>query len=150
MTGELKSKIDRIWDAFWSGGISTPWRSLSRLLTCSSPGAWTICTPAPRTRPTLAHLDDLTQSIFLDMFGDQVGDPQNFPVKTLIDWVTPTRPITYGIVKPGPDQPAGVPYVRVVSMKHGPTPTRGPSTPNPAEQLRAGVKPCGRLLARRS
>ncbi len=22
LTGELKSKIDRIWDAFWSGGIS--------------------------------------------------------------------------------------------------------------------------------
>jgi len=24
ITGELKSKIDRIWDAFWSGGISNP------------------------------------------------------------------------------------------------------------------------------
>ncbi|MEY8039324.1 N-6 DNA methylase [Saccharopolyspora cebuensis] len=24
MTGELKSKIDRLWDAFWSGGISNP------------------------------------------------------------------------------------------------------------------------------
>lgn len=24
MTGELKSKIDRVWDAFWSGGISNP------------------------------------------------------------------------------------------------------------------------------
>ena len=24
ITGDLKSKIDRIWDAFWSGGISTP------------------------------------------------------------------------------------------------------------------------------
>src|SRR4030067_939383 len=24
LTGELKSKIDRIWDAFWSGGISNP------------------------------------------------------------------------------------------------------------------------------
>lgn len=24
MTGELRSKIDRIWDAFWSGGISNP------------------------------------------------------------------------------------------------------------------------------
>lgn len=24
LTGELKSQIDRIWDAFWSGGISTP------------------------------------------------------------------------------------------------------------------------------
>ncbi|MCV7051663.1 SAM-dependent DNA methyltransferase [Mycobacterium heidelbergense] len=24
MTGELKSKVDRVWDAFWSGGISNP------------------------------------------------------------------------------------------------------------------------------
>ncbi len=24
VTGELKSQIDRIWDAFWSGGISNP------------------------------------------------------------------------------------------------------------------------------
>ena len=24
VTGELKSKIDRVWDAFWSGGISNP------------------------------------------------------------------------------------------------------------------------------
>lgn len=24
ITGELKGKIDRVWDAFWSGGISNP------------------------------------------------------------------------------------------------------------------------------
>src|SRR5215204_2488774 len=24
LTGEIKSQIDRIWDAFWSGGISNP------------------------------------------------------------------------------------------------------------------------------
>ena len=24
ITGEMKSKIDRVWDAFWSGGISNP------------------------------------------------------------------------------------------------------------------------------
>ena len=24
ITGELKSKIDRVWDAFWSGGICNP------------------------------------------------------------------------------------------------------------------------------
>ncbi len=24
ITGELKSRIDRVWDAFWSGGISNP------------------------------------------------------------------------------------------------------------------------------
>jgi type I restriction enzyme M protein len=24
ITGELRSKIDRLWDSFWSGGISNP------------------------------------------------------------------------------------------------------------------------------
>src|SRR6266851_9562853 len=24
LTGELKSQVDRLWDAFWSGGISNP------------------------------------------------------------------------------------------------------------------------------
>jgi len=24
ITGELRNKIDRLWDAFWSGGISNP------------------------------------------------------------------------------------------------------------------------------
>jgi type I restriction enzyme M protein len=24
LTGEIRSKIDRIWDTFWSGGISNP------------------------------------------------------------------------------------------------------------------------------
>src|SRR5256884_7579038 len=24
ITGELKSKVDRLWDAFWSGGITNP------------------------------------------------------------------------------------------------------------------------------
>jgi type I restriction enzyme M protein len=24
LTGTLKSQIDRVWDAFWSGGISNP------------------------------------------------------------------------------------------------------------------------------
>lgn len=24
ITGELRAKVDRIWDAFWSGGIANP------------------------------------------------------------------------------------------------------------------------------
>lgn len=24
VTGELRSKVDRVWDAFWSGGIANP------------------------------------------------------------------------------------------------------------------------------
>ena len=33
ITGELKSKIDRIWDTVWSGGISNP-LSVIEQLTC--------------------------------------------------------------------------------------------------------------------
>jgi type I restriction enzyme S subunit len=33
--------------------------------------------------------------------------------------VDPDRPITYGIVQPGPDIPGGVPYVRVVDIQNG-------------------------------
>jgi type I restriction enzyme M protein len=31
ITGELKSKIDRIWDAFWSGGISNPLQVIEQI-----------------------------------------------------------------------------------------------------------------------
>jgi type I restriction enzyme M protein len=31
ITGELKSKIDRIWDAFWSGGISNPMEVIEQI-----------------------------------------------------------------------------------------------------------------------
>lgn len=31
ITGELKSKLDRIWDAFWSGGISNPLEVIEQL-----------------------------------------------------------------------------------------------------------------------
>ncbi|KYH43991.1 class I SAM-dependent DNA methyltransferase [Branchiibius sp. NY16-3462-2] len=31
ITGELKSKIDRVWDAFWSGGISNPLQVIEQI-----------------------------------------------------------------------------------------------------------------------
>jgi hypothetical protein len=31
LTGDNKSKIDRIWDAFWSGGISDPLRVIEQI-----------------------------------------------------------------------------------------------------------------------
>lgn len=33
IAGELKSKIDRVWDAFWSGGISGPLEVIDQI-TC--------------------------------------------------------------------------------------------------------------------
>jgi len=72
-----------------------------------------------KRRHALAQLDTLTQSLFLDLFGDPIENPQRFPVKQLIEIVDQNRPISYGILMPGPDQEAGVPYVRVVDMNGG-------------------------------
>mgnify|MGYP001821619147 FL=1 len=41
ITGELKSKVDRIWDTMWSGGISNPLSVIEQirfLLKASFPG----------------------------------------------------------------------------------------------------------------
>jgi type I restriction enzyme M protein len=31
LTGELRNQIDRIWDAFWSGGISNPLKVIEQI-----------------------------------------------------------------------------------------------------------------------
>jgi len=67
----------------------------------------------------LAQLDTLTQSIFLEMFGDPILNPNGFSVRSLIQLVEPSRPISYGILMPGPHIESGVKYVRVVDMKGG-------------------------------
>jgi len=72
-----------------------------------------------KRRVALAQLDTLTQSIFLDMFGDPVDNLYQFPVRRMIDLVDPARPISYGILMPGSDQSNGVKYVRVVDMRDG-------------------------------
>ncbi len=32
LTGELRHQIDRIWDAFWSGGIANPLQLLTKVV----------------------------------------------------------------------------------------------------------------------
>jgi type I restriction enzyme S subunit len=60
--------------------------------------------------------DQFLRSVFLDMFGDPVTNPKGWDVKPLVSLIDPDRPITYGILKPGPDIEGGIPYVRVVDM----------------------------------
>ncbi|WP_280182120.1 restriction endonuclease subunit S [Nocardia farcinica] len=73
-----------------------------------------------KRREALDRLDELTQSIFIDMFGDPIVNPRGYPIKPLQELIDPARPITYGILKPGEDVgEAGVKYVRVVDMKNG-------------------------------
>jgi type I restriction enzyme S subunit len=67
---------------------------------------------------SLARLDTLLQSTFLDMFGDPVSNPMGWEVRELAELIQPDRPITYGILKPGPDVEGGVPYVRVTDIKN--------------------------------
>jgi type I restriction enzyme, S subunit len=72
-----------------------------------------------KRKEAIAKLDTLTQSIFLEMFGDPVENPYNFPIQKIVDLVDPERPITYGILMPKEEQVEGVNYVRVVDMKNG-------------------------------
>lgn len=70
-----------------------------------------------KRRESIEQLDTLLQSVFLDMFGDPVTNPKGWGLCPMADLVHPDRPITYGILKPGPDVLDGVPYVRVVDIK---------------------------------
>ncbi|MGY1552772.1 restriction endonuclease subunit S [Microbacterium sp. A588] len=67
----------------------------------------------------LAHLGSLTLSIYHEMFGDPAENPQGLPVSPLDELIEAGRPITYGILKPGPEISGGVPYIRVADMKNG-------------------------------
>jgi type I restriction enzyme, S subunit len=72
-----------------------------------------------KRRESLALLDSLAESIFLDMFGDLIEADGRCDWVELATVVDPSRPVRYGILKPGPDLPDGRPYVRVVDMVDG-------------------------------
>jgi type I restriction enzyme S subunit len=71
-----------------------------------------------KRRESIAQLDALIQSVFLDMFGDPVTNPMGWEVIPLESLIEEDRPITYGILKPGPDIEDGIPYVRVVDIQN--------------------------------
>ena len=66
-----------------------------------------------KRRAALAQLDSLTQSLFLDLFGDPSTNPKGFPKKPLDSLVREDDTINYGVVQPGDDLEEGVPLVRV-------------------------------------
>jgi len=70
-------------------------------------------------RKLRAQADSRTAALIPALLYEMFGDPQHtrFPVKPLVELVLDQRPITYGILKPGPDIDGGVPYVRVVDIK---------------------------------
>jgi type I restriction enzyme S subunit len=68
----------------------------------------------------IAKYDELTQALFLDMFGDPVSNPKGWEKKEILDLINPSRPITYGILMPKEDvKPMGIPYIKVVDVKNG-------------------------------
>ena len=73
-----------------------------------------------RRRAALALLDELTQSIFLDMFGDPgTGSQHGLPKRPLASFVRSEDRINYGVVQPGDDLEDGVPLVRVGDLQDG-------------------------------
>lgn len=72
-----------------------------------------------KRKQAIALTEELLRSAFLDMFGDPVTNPNGWEIRELNDFIASERPITYGILKPGPDTPGGVPYVRVVDIRGG-------------------------------
>jgi type I restriction enzyme S subunit len=72
-----------------------------------------------KRRAALARLDEMARAIFVEMFGDPIANNRGFRVNPLSDLIDPARPITYGILMPGPDYPGGVSYVRVVDIANG-------------------------------
>lgn len=69
-------------------------------------------------RAALAQLDSLTQSIFLDMFGDPMANPKLWPFVKLDQLVQTGDTINYGVVQPGDALDEGVPLVRVGDVVH--------------------------------
>lgn len=72
-----------------------------------------------KRRATLAQLDTLTQSIFLDMFGDPATNPKGWPVVTIADICE----VKGGKRLPKGEEYSSIPtphrYIRVVDMKAG-------------------------------
>ena len=72
-----------------------------------------------KRRESLAQLDTLLQSTFLDMFGDPVTNPMGWPHKPLSEVLHPERPISYGILKPGDYTEDGVIMLRIQDIRGG-------------------------------
>jgi type I restriction enzyme, S subunit len=66
-----------------------------------------------KRRESLAQLDALIQSTFLDMFGDPVTNPMGWSQAELCSLIEEGDRINYGVVQPGEEWPEGKPLVRV-------------------------------------
>ena len=72
-----------------------------------------------KRREALAQLDSLTQSIFIEMFGDPSANVSRWPTKRLSDLVISGDTINYGVIQPGDDVDEGIPLIRVGDLIDG-------------------------------
>ena len=70
-------------------------------------------------RYALELSDTFLPAAFLELFGDPIKNSNEFPISRLENLIEPDRPITYGILMPGPDVLNGVPYIRVTDIQDG-------------------------------
>lgn len=102
-----------------------------------------------KRREALRDLRLLPQDVYLERFGDPIANARRLPVVPLGDLIDPERPLTYGILMPGPDQGvSGVKYIRVVDMKYGEILVSGvrSTTPEIAASYRRSRLQSGDLL----
>jgi len=64
----------------------------------------------------IAKYNTLSQSLFLDMFGDPVTNPMGWDMMRFDGLVADDCPLTYGIVQPGDEFDNGTPVVRPVDL----------------------------------
>jgi len=72
-----------------------------------------------KRRQAISLLDSLTQSIFLEMFGDPDQNLLRLDYVPLIELVDPKDRLNYGVVQPGEDIENGVPLIRVSDLGEG-------------------------------
>jgi type I restriction enzyme S subunit len=100
-----------------------------------------------KRREAIAKVGTLSGAVLMEMFGLPTG-ARRYDVLPMIELVDRTRPITYGILKPGEHVANGVPYVRVLDMVEGAinTATLRRTTPEIANQYRRSLLSAGDLL----
>lgn len=72
-----------------------------------------------KRRQAIALLDSLTQSIFLEMFGDPLDNPLQLPLVPMSDLIDTSDRLNYGVVQPGDNLEHGVPLIRVSDLRNG-------------------------------
>jgi type I restriction enzyme S subunit len=66
-----------------------------------------------KTKALIKKYDELTQSLFLDMFGDTYKNSNKFEEVKLSDLIDRERDISYGVVQRGDHDDNGVPLIRI-------------------------------------